>query len=143
MYRIVGSHVAPTALTIPAPRLANANSVVRTTAAVHHLAQQSKGKVVTEALNDLLIYSRQNGRVCPLPNEWNNLWKLLPQRSRGPDGSWTPHLPLILGAWWTTSDAEKQACLELHLRWAADHSALLVASNFLRALRPDQWHYAT
>lgn len=93
-------------------------------------------------LDEILEYCRLEQRVCPLMGNWNELWKLLPQKSRDNEGRWNPDLPLILGAWFSSTDVEKRERLEVHLRWAAEHGALQPAADFLRNLRPDQWHYA-
>jgi hypothetical protein len=53
-------------------------------------------------LKELLEYVGSNNRVCPQPQKWDELWKLLPDRKRV-GGGWDPPLPLILAAWWHTS----------------------------------------
>jgi hypothetical protein len=30
----------------------------------------------------LIAYCRDNSRVCPMPQQWNTLWTMLPNRSR-------------------------------------------------------------
>ena len=45
--------------------------------------------------------AQKNGRVCPQPQRWNELYELLPDRKRKGNG-WEPSLPLILAAWWDT-----------------------------------------
>lgn len=92
-------------------------------------------------LEQLLLETASNGRVCPQPAHWNELWKLLPDRKRV-DGGWDPPLPLILGAWASTSDAEKRERFELHLRWAAQHGALQQVADYLNTLQPGNWHTA-
>lgn len=47
--------------------------------------------------SDLETYIGLEGRVCPIPTRWNELWELLPGRHRVGSG-WVPPLPLILGA---------------------------------------------
>ena len=68
-------------------------------------------------LEELLAFSQAERRVCPQPQRWNELWELLPERKRAGAG-WEPSLPLILGAWWYTSDAEKRERFLSHIRWA-------------------------
>jgi hypothetical protein len=91
-------------------------------------------------LQQLLIYCRENGRVCPMPQHWNRLWEMLPNRSRRGVG-WEPSLPLILAAWWEASDEAKQERLELHLRWATEHAVLDQVAAFLRSLPENEWHH--
>jgi len=88
----------------------------------------------------LLEFVRAEGRVCPMPQKWNELWELLPERRRVGVG-WEPPLPLILSAWWHASAMQKQERLAEHLRHAADHGALDSVERFLRSLRPDEWAY--
>jgi len=94
-----------------------------------------------EALQRVLQQIDRDGRVCPQPNHWNAVWELLPDRQRQGAG-WQPPLPLILAAWWHTSDAEKRERFELHLRWAETHGALAKVSAYLNTLEPGDWHTA-
>lgn len=85
------------------------------------------------SLDQLVVYCRDNERVCPRPQEWNQLYQMLPDvKPRGL--GWKPSAPLILAAWWETSDEEKQERLETHLRWAAEHDALEPVEQFVRSL---------
>jgi len=81
----------------------------------------------------------QNDYVCPLPNYWQALWELLPNRHRNGSG-WIPSAPLILAAWWNTSNMEKRERLVLHLNWAKEHGVLAQVEQYLNNLKPDQWH---
>lgn len=91
-------------------------------------------------LDDILAFASSDGRVCPQPNRWHELYQMLPHRKR-PDGSWLP-IPLILAAWWDTPDGCKVERFRLHIRHAADHGALAAVASFLTALQPNEWHYA-
>jgi len=92
------------------------------------------------SLEELVRYGEEGGRVCPAPNRWNELWELLPNRRRV-GGGWEPHLPLILGAWWHTSDLEKRERFLEQLRWADEYGALEEVAQFLRSLPEDEWHH--
>jgi hypothetical protein len=95
---------------------------------------------MTGSLDQLVIYCRENGRVCPVPQQWNHLYELLPdKRPRG--AGWEPPVPLVLGAWWEASDEAKHERLELHLRWAAEHDALERVEGFLRSLAESEWYH--
>jgi hypothetical protein len=87
------------------------------------------------ALEKLLAETSQNGRVCPMPPQWANLWKQLPKA----DGA-EPPLPLILGAWWNTSNQDKRERFELHLCWAEKYGALSSITAFLNNLTNADWH---
>lgn len=70
---------------------------------------------------------------------WNRLWKLLPDRKRV-RGGWAPPLPLVLSAWWGTTDAQKRARLREHILWAYDHGELAAVGSFLLGLEQADWH---
>ena len=93
-----------------------------------------------ETLESLLSCCKENGRVCPQPQRWDELYQLLPD-TRQVGAGFVPAAPLILGGWWYSSDGDKQERLALHIRWAADHGALERVDAFLRALPEDQWHH--
>jgi len=86
----------------------------------------------------LLEYVGSNGRVCPQPQNWNELWELLPNRRRVGSG-WEPPLPLILAAWWTTPALSKMLRLQEHIRYAAEHGAIAQVDAFLRGLAEEEW----
>ncbi len=92
-----------------------------------------------DPLNDLLEYLKSEGRICPQPQFWNELWEMLPEKHRVGKG-WEPPLPLILAAWSDTSDLEKIARLKEHIKYAADHGVLENVADFLRRLSFAQWH---
>jgi hypothetical protein len=71
---------------------------------------------------------------------WNQLWELLPDRKRVGLG-WQPPLPLILAAWWETTDQDKQQRLLKHIHWAYDHGVLEKINQYLRSLSENQWHH--
>ncbi len=54
-----------------------------------------------DKLRELLEYVKANGRVCPMPVRWNELYEILPRKHRVGSG-WHPPLPLILAAWYDT-----------------------------------------
>ena len=89
-------------------------------------------------LDELLNYVRGNGRVCPLPQRWNELWEMLPQRRRVGNG-WSPELPLILAAWWDTPMLLKVLRLREHIEHANQQGVLAEVDAFLRALPETEW----
>jgi len=93
----------------------------------------------SEKLAGLLAYIQADGRVCPQPDRWKDLWEMLPAKERV-GGGWNPSLPLILGAWWHTSAIEKQLRLREHVEYAAQHGVLDSVDSFLRRLTPEDWH---
>lgn len=95
---------------------------------------------MTTQLEKLISYCSENKRVCPLPDEWNRLWKMLPNRSRQGSG-WEPALPLILAAWHDTPAMMKMIRLREHLEWAEKHGELDAVDKFLRFLPETDWHH--
>ncbi len=91
------------------------------------------------ALESLLAFIRSNGRVCPEPEYWNEMWNVLCSREPRPTQV-KPGLPLILGGWHYSSDDDKRDCLEAQVRWAAAHGRLGEVDAFLRGIRDDEWH---
>ena len=75
-----------------------------------------------------------------MPQRWNALWELLPDRRRVGAG-WEPALPLILAAWDETPYLPKMIRVAEHIEWAADHGALEPVAAFLRGLREDEWFH--
>ena len=84
------------------------------------------------------IMKRENSRVCPMPQRWNALYELLPNRQRT-GGGWKPALPLILAAWHDTPAISKMLRLEEHIRWAAEHNALEKVRVFICNLEENDW----
>lgn len=91
----------------------------------------------------LLDYCRDNGRFCPQPQEWNQIWEMLPQRTQKPSGGWIPALPLILGAWHYASGLDKLLRLREYIEWADKHDAIDEVDAFLRGLSESQWFHGS
>lgn len=92
---------------------------------------------MNEKLEALLKYIKADGRICPMPEYWNRLWEMLPDKKRVGVG-WEPSLPLILAAW-DSPYLAKILRLDEHIRYAAEHGVLDEVDIFLRNLKPDQW----
>lgn len=78
-------------------------------------------------------------RVCPQPKPWNEVFRRLPGKTRQGTG-WEPPLPLILAAWWEATDSQKRERLRLHLEWAENHGVLPEIFEYLKTLKPEDWH---
>jgi len=70
---------------------------------------------MTESLDSLISYCQLNRRVCPFPTKWNELYEMLPRKTRV-GGGFKPPAPLILAAWYEASDSMKRARLVEHLQ---------------------------
>jgi hypothetical protein len=91
-------------------------------------------------LDKVLTEAQRNNRACPLPQKWQHLYDLLPDKKRKGLG-WEPSLPLILAAWWDTPDMSKMLRLREHIEWADAHGCLEDVYSFLHALPEEQWHH--
>ena len=94
----------------------------------------------SKTLESVLALAIQNDRVCPMPQQWNRLYELLPNRHRVGSG-WQPALPLILAAWYEASDSLKTARLNEHIEWAHSHGAIDAVATFLASLAESEWHH--
>ncbi|MCC6864561.1 MAG: hypothetical protein IT280_00210 [Ignavibacteria bacterium] len=88
----------------------------------------------------LLEYVKANNRICPIPTEWNKLYQLLKNTKRK-GGGWEPALPLILAAWWETSEIQKVLRFIDHIEWAESNGQLEEISKFLFELKEEEWHH--
>lgn len=93
----------------------------------------------SERLNKLLEYVRSEGRICPVPQQWQKLYELLPDKKRR-GGGWEPALPLILAAWWEATNVQKIERLKNHVEYAAANGVLDDVETFLRGLPLAEWH---
>ena len=95
--------------------------------------------MIEEKFKALLEYVKADERICPMPDAWNQLWEMLPDKKRVGAG-WEPAPPLILAAW-DSPYLTKILRLDEHIRYAADHGALDEIDSYLRGLKPEQWFY--
>src|SRR5262245_44792529 len=95
---------------------------------------------MSESVEGLIAYCTEKGRVCPQPVQWDRLWKLLPNRRHLGLGAWEPPAPMSLAGWRASNQVKAQRLRE-HIEYASDHGALGDVSEFLRALREQDWHH--
>lgn len=95
---------------------------------------------MTNSVESLIAYCRENGRVCPQPTLWNELWEMLPNRRRV-GSRCEPPPPLILALWHVTPAPMKMSRLAEHIEWAARHDTLEDVAAFLRGLREEDWYH--
>ncbi|AVR44777.1 hypothetical protein C7S20_05575 [Christiangramia fulva] len=77
-----------------------------------------------------------NNRVCPLPMNWNELYKILVRETRNSG----IQKPLILAAWNFTSDEQKLGRFEEHLKLIEEKN-IITAKVFLDGLEEDKWYH--
>jgi len=93
-----------------------------------------------ETIEQVLEEAQKDNRVCPQPQQWQQLYEMLPNKKRKGAG-WEPSLPLILAAWWDTPAILKMARLKEHIEWAEAQGCLDQVAFFLRGLPEEQWHH--
>jgi hypothetical protein len=92
-------------------------------------------------MDELLHYIKSEGRVCPRPDKWFELYEMLPGKKR--QGlRHEPPLPLLHIAWRVTSERQKQERFEAHVKYAAGRGQLAQVSAFIYDLSEDKWVYA-
>ena len=91
-------------------------------------------------IEEVLIQTQANNRVCPLPQKWLQLYEMLPNKRRHGNG-WEPPFPLILAAWHDTPALSKMLRLREHIEWAVAHNFLQEVNSFLMSLPEEQWHH--
>jgi hypothetical protein len=89
---------------------------------------------------EVIAYCRENHTICPQPDRWNELWKMLPAEKRDGEDQRAP-LPLILAAWWHTPAMLKMLRLAEHIQWAERHNSLEQVAQFLRSLKEEDWRH--
>tara|TARA_Y100001978_G_C23468323_1_gene325739 strand:- start:28 stop:366 length:339 start_codon:yes stop_codon:yes gene_type:complete len=89
-----------------------------------------------EKLENLIKYVSSDGRVCPAPMKWNELYDMLPNKEYN-----KPALPLILSAWWETGALWKKIRLKEHITFGFEQGLLDKIDVFLRSLGKDEWAY--
>ncbi len=78
-----------------------------------------------------------NGRVCPVPKKWDELYKLITRKTKANDLA----LPLILTAWWDSPILMKELRFKEHLEYAYDNGLIKEVRDFLSKLNETEWHH--
>ena len=82
--------------------------------------------------------STEDGRVCPQPQAWSELSKLLIQYAHKHTLP-KPPVPLILAAWHETSDAMKRQRLKEQMHWSCKYDVIENVYTFLTNLEEKEW----
>lgn len=93
-------------------------------------------KVKPPTVDEAMLEARKNNRVCPLPARWQELYRMLPERSNN-----RPTPPLVGASWQATPSLSKRMCLREHLEWAQAKGCLEPVLSFLRQLPENEWHH--
>ena len=88
-------------------------------------------------LENLVRESFVNGRVCPMPKKWDELYKLITKKTNANDLA----LPLILNAWWDSPNVMKELRFKEHMEYAYDNGVIKEVKEFLSKLDETEWHH--
>ena len=83
----------------------------------------------------------RDGRVVPLPVNWNELWKSIDKEVPVERRKTNFPPPLILAGWNFSSDKEKRDRFLYQLEWAVSHGLTDRAVRYLQGLSPENWYY--
>jgi len=78
----------------------------------------------------------KNNRICPQPQKWNKVWEIIKSKTDE-----RVALPLILAAWWETTDEEKMGRFKYHLEFAERLTVLNEVQIYLQSLSESDWHH--
>lgn len=104
------------------------------------VAKEEMNRLYQPSWEELLQECTKNNRICPIPLIWNELYQLAIEANCNLHEP--PQLPLILGAWWDTSDAAKAARFIQLIQWSAQHQLSDVLWAYLGLLQESEWHHA-
>jgi len=92
-----------------------------------------------EDAESLIAYCRAEGRVCPMPSQWDRFWR---RHFKEEELRRAPNLsgPLILAAW-SCDNETKMDCLANQIRWAEKLGILEEVSSYLRGLEKKDWYF--
>ncbi len=103
------------------------------------ITKEEGNKLYQPSIDYFMNEITKNNRVCPNPNLWNHLYTLAIESDF--NNHTTPKLPLILGAWWDTSDLDKAERLKELIDWCYLTSVSDVAWTFIKSLDESEWHH--
>jgi hypothetical protein len=89
-------------------------------------------------LDSAMLMARRNNRVCPRPERWNELSKLLPTR-RTLRGSQQAPAAATGAAWAATPSLTKRLCFRGQIEWAEREGALETIMTFMQSMSEDEW----
>ena len=104
------------------------------------VAKAESNNLYKPSLAELLSIATINHRICPQPTIWNRLHTLAIEADFNQRPS--PKLPLILGAWWDTSDTDKATRFKELCEWCHIIDVSDVVWTFLSSLDESEWHHA-
>jgi hypothetical protein len=104
------------------------------------VAKEEGNTLHKPSIDEFMREITKNNRVCPNPILWNDLHTLAIESNF--NNQTPPSLPLILGAWWDTSDADKAERLKELIDCCYATEVSDIAWTFVKSLDEEDWHHA-
>ena len=89
-------------------------------------------------LESAMLVARRNNRVCPRPERWNELSRLLPPR-KTLRGSQQPPAAITGPAWHATPALTKRLCFREQIEWAESQGVLEDIVAFMQTMSEQEW----
>lgn len=105
------------------------------------IAKDEGHKFYKPTFDEFIFEITKNNRICPKPKFWNDLHSIVINSDFNKQS--LPSIPLILGAWWDTSDSDKSARLRDLINWCFKANVADVAWAYISQLNDTEWHYAS
>jgi hypothetical protein len=132
----------PTAPMSVAGKLASENPGWAATQPAGSLGQSRPGALEKSqplfTLESAMLVARRNNRVCPRPERWNELSKLLPPR-KTLRGSQQPPVAVTGAAWNVTPALTKRLCFREQIEWAESQGVLEDIVAFMQTMSEQEW----
>ena len=77
-----------------------------------------------------------NNRICPKPQQWNRIWEIIKSKTEEKIST-----PLILAAWWETTDEDKLERFKYHVAIAKKLNANKEVETFIESMNESDWHH--
>ncbi len=103
------------------------------------IAKEEGNLLHKPSINEFMTEVTKNNRVCPNPILWNDLHTLATESDF--NNHIAPSLPLILGAWWDTSNVDKAERLKELVDWCYATEVYDIAWTFVKSLDESEWHH--
>jgi hypothetical protein len=87
-------------------------------------------------VDDVLLETRRNNRVCPKPLVWQRLYDWLPNK-----GEQLAPVPATRAEWEQLPPPQKRSRLREHIEWAALQGVLPKVHQAFLALPEDRWYH--
>jgi len=100
----------------------------------------ARPKAPVLSIDAAMLVARRNNRVCPRPELWEELYRLL-QSHQAALKAPKPPAPATGSAWAVTPSLTKRLCFREQVEWADRHGVLETVMQFMVRLDEAQWFH--